>query len=61
MQINPYHANGLGEVFQMKFEFRLLIFLLILYRKYLLFSYLCKKQYYNDDTVYRQDYSFYQF
>jgi hypothetical protein len=39
MQINPYHANGLGEVFQMKFEFRLLIFLLILFRKYLLFSY----------------------
>jgi hypothetical protein len=56
MQINPYHAKGLGEVFQMKFEFRLLIFLLILYQKYLLFSYfLCQKQYYYDDTVYRQD------
>ena len=39
MQINPYHAKGSGEVFQMKFKFRLLKFLLILYQKYLLFSY----------------------
>ena len=39
MQIILDHAKGCGEVFQMQFKFRLLIFLLILYRKYLLFSY----------------------